>query len=75
MSLLHLLFSVLWLVPVALQIAIASVMLWRGLAGAFPLFLAYTVLVPARDLILLLFPYPATVTHLFSGGAMRWQSC
>jgi hypothetical protein len=58
MSLLHLLFSVLWLVPVALQIAIASVMLWRGLAGAFPLFLAYTVLVPARDLILLLFPYP-----------------
>jgi len=58
MRLPHLLFSVLWLVPVALQIAIALVMLWRGLARAFPLFFSYTVLVPARDLIHLLFPYP-----------------
>jgi hypothetical protein len=58
MRLPHILSSVLWLVPVALQAAIAFAILWRGLFRAFPLFLAYTVLVPARDLILLLFPYP-----------------
>jgi hypothetical protein len=46
--------TVLWLVPVALQAVIAAVMVWRGLVRTFPLFFAYTVLVPSRDVILLL---------------------
>jgi len=49
--------SILWFVPLALQAAIASVMVWRGLVGVFPFFFSYTVLVPARDILLLLSPY------------------
>jgi hypothetical protein len=53
----HLISSVLWLVPIVVQAAIALVMLRRGLTKAFPIFFSYTVLVSARDFTLLLLPY------------------
>ena len=48
--------SVLWFVPLAMQCAIALVMLRRGLVGQFPFFFSYTVLLPARDAILYFLP-------------------
>jgi hypothetical protein len=56
MRLPHLAPTILWFVPLALQAAIALVMVSRGLARVFPVFFAYTVLVPSRDVLLLLFP-------------------
>jgi hypothetical protein len=53
----HLATTVLWLVPLALQCVIAVVMSLRGLARRYPLFFGYTVLLPARDLVLLFLPY------------------
>lgn len=50
--------SVLWFLPLAMQVAIAIVMLRRGLVGQFPVFFSYTVFLPARDLVLACLPYP-----------------
>jgi hypothetical protein len=61
MSLFHLATDVLWLLPLALQYAIAIVMYFRGLARRFPFFFTYSLLLPARDLILLRLPYPGPV--------------
>ena len=58
MTLASLASSLFWFVPVALQAAIALIMLWRGLIRVFPFFFSYTVLVPTRDIVLLLLPYP-----------------
>lgn len=57
MRFIHLILLVLWLVPMALQAAIAFVMLRRGLSKLLPIFFSYTVLIVARDFILLLLPY------------------
>jgi hypothetical protein len=48
--------SVLWFVPLATQCAVAVVMLRRGLAGQFPFFFGYTVLVSGRDTALYFLP-------------------
>jgi hypothetical protein len=52
-----LLTKILWGVPLVLQVAIAIVILRRKLVGVFPVFFGYTVLVPARDVVLLFLPY------------------
>jgi hypothetical protein len=54
----HLLTSVLWFLPLALQFAIAVSMLYSGLVRQFPFFFSYTVFLPARDLVLMSLPYP-----------------
>jgi hypothetical protein len=51
---------ILWIVPLGLQVAIAVAMLCRKLTGAFPIFFAYTVVVPTRDIILLFLKHPGT---------------
>ena len=56
MRLPHLVSAILWFVPLALQAAIAFVMLWRGLVKVFPVFFSYLALVAARDVLLLLLP-------------------
>lgn len=43
----------LWITPIVIQSIIVIVMVWRRLARVFPVFLAYTALVPARELLLL----------------------
>jgi hypothetical protein len=48
--------SALWFAPLAMQCVIALVMLRRGLVGQFPVFFAYTVLLPVRDSGLYLLP-------------------
>jgi len=50
--------SILWLVPLSLQAVIAVAIFWRRLVRVFPIFFSYTVLVPVRDIILLLLPFP-----------------
>jgi hypothetical protein len=57
MSLPRLISSALWLIPIALQAAIAFVMLRRCLFKAFPIFFSYTAFIVARDFILLLLPF------------------
>lgn len=57
MNFLRLATSTLWFLPVAVQSAIALVMLGRGLVRRFPIFSAYTVLLPARDIVLACLPY------------------
>ena len=42
---------ILWFLPVTLQILIAVLMLRRKLIRAFPMFFAYTVLIPVRDVL------------------------
>jgi hypothetical protein len=59
MSFSHLATPVLWLLPVALQFLIAFIMLRRRLAGQFPVFFIYNLLVPARDIALYFLPYPS----------------
>ena len=54
----HLVTRILWIVPLGLQAAIAVAMLGRRLVGTFPVFFAYTVAVPTRDIILLFLKYP-----------------
>ena len=53
----HLLTSALWFLPLALQLAIAVSMLYRGLARQFPFFFTYNLTLPARDLTLASLPY------------------
>jgi len=65
MSLSRLAPSVLWFVPLVLQVVIAVVMAIRGLAKVFPIFFIYTVLVSSRDAVLLLFPNPANRTYSY----------
>lgn len=65
MSLSQLAPSVLWFVPLVLQVVIAVVMAVRGLAKAFPVFFIYTVLVSSRDAVLLLFPDPTKRTYSY----------
>jgi len=48
--------SILWFVPLAMQCAIAVVMLCRKLVGQFPFFFSYTVLLPSRDVALYFLP-------------------
>jgi hypothetical protein len=57
MNLRHAITEILWLLPLALQTAVIGVILRRRLARAFPVFLTYTVVVVARDLVLLFIPY------------------
>ncbi len=52
----HLVTNVLWLVPLAIQCVIAMAMSLRGLARRYPVFFCYTILLPARDLVLLFLP-------------------
>jgi len=60
----HVLTRTLWVVPLILQLAIAIVMLRRKLAKIFPVFFSYTVLVLARDIVLLFLPYPKNLYSL-----------
>jgi hypothetical protein len=53
----HLATTVLWLVPLAIQGVIAVVMSLRGLTRRYPVFFSYTVLLPARDAVLLFLPH------------------
>jgi multisubunit Na+/H+ antiporter MnhF subunit len=53
--------TVLRLLPVVLQALIGFVMVRRKLAGVFPVFFTYTVLVPAHDVALLFCRYPGAV--------------
>lgn len=48
---------ILWIVPLALQSAIAAVMLWRHLARIFPFFFGYTVIVVFRETLLFFLRY------------------
>ncbi|MGH9503108.1 MAG: hypothetical protein ACRD20_09675 [Terriglobales bacterium] len=57
MRLPHLVTSFLWFLPIALQFAIALVMVRRRLIREFPVFFSYTVLVPTRDFVLARLPY------------------
>src|SRR6266436_8679372 len=57
MRLPHLIPTILWCVPLALQAAIAVVMVLRGLVRIFPFFFAYSVLVSSRDVILFLLQF------------------
>ena len=57
MTISHLATNVLWLLPLALQCVIAVVMSLRGLARRYPFFFSYSVLLPARDVVLLFLPY------------------
>lgn len=43
----------LWVTPIVIQSVIVIIMLWRRLARVFPVFFAYTALVPAREILLL----------------------
>lgn len=43
----------LWITPIVVQSVIVIVMVWRRLARVFPVFFAYTALVPAREVLLL----------------------
>jgi len=56
---LDILTSALWLLPLALQCAIAAVIFRRRLYKIFPLFFVYTSWIPTRDALLFLFPYPS----------------
>jgi hypothetical protein len=58
MNLSHLATVILWVVPLILQPAIAVAMVCRKLNRAFPIFFAYTIVVPARDFVLLFLKYP-----------------
>jgi len=53
----HLATTFLWLAPLVLLCVIAVTIFVRRLAWRYPLFLAYTVLLPTRDAILLFLPY------------------
>jgi hypothetical protein len=53
----HLITMTLWITPLVLQGVIAAVMLWRKLAGVFPLFFGYTALIVAREVALLFIRY------------------
>jgi len=52
-----LLTKALWLVPLVLQVAIATVMLQRKLVRVFPIFFGYTAVVSAREFVLLFLNY------------------
>lgn len=56
----HLVTIILWIFPLGLQVAVAVAMLCHKLVGTFPIFFAYTVLVPTRDIILFFLKYPGT---------------
>ncbi len=55
----HVITMTLWITPIVLQGVIAVVMLSRRLAGIFPLFFSYTVLVLTNAVALLFIRYPA----------------
>jgi hypothetical protein len=71
MSLLRLTTLALWIVPLAMQCVIAVVMLRRRLAGQFPFFFSYTLLLPVRDFTLSFLPNPGDryATVFFWGEA------
>lgn len=54
----------LWYLPLALQISILAVMVWRALVRVFPIFFAYTLVVVLRDLVLLFLPYEKNLYSL-----------
>ena len=62
----------LWIVPLVLQVAIAIVMSRRKLVGVFPIFFGYTVVVSAREFVLLFLKYPGNAYSFvwFSGEAL-----
>ena len=43
----------LWITPIVIQSIIVMVMIWRRQVRVFPVFLAYTALVPTREILLL----------------------
>jgi hypothetical protein len=49
----------LWVVPLALQYAIAVAMLRRRLVRIFPIFFSYTVLIACRETVLFFVRYPS----------------
>jgi len=49
--------SVFWFLPIVLQPLVAFVMLRRRLAGQFPIFFTFNLLVPARDIALYFLPF------------------
>jgi hypothetical protein len=49
----HFITMMLWITPIVIQSVIVMVMLRRRLSKVFPVFFAYTALVPARELFLL----------------------
>jgi hypothetical protein len=61
MSRLPLATTILWIIPLALQYAIAAAMLRRRLVRIFPIFFCYTVWVPARDTALFFIRYPSNL--------------
>ncbi len=64
MSFSQILTRILWILPLALQAAVALVMLRRSLVGVFPIFFSYTVLVLFRETTLLFLPYPGNAYAL-----------
>jgi hypothetical protein len=64
MSISHVATTALWLFPLALQAAIAVVMLRRGLVTIFPIFFSYTVFILSRDITLLFIQYPGDLYAL-----------
>lgn len=64
MSFAHLVTITLWVFPLALQAAIALVMLKRKSVTIFPIFFSYTVLVLSGDTALLFLKYPSNVYTL-----------
>src|ERR1700730_2273459 len=49
----HAITLALWIAPIVVQSIIVVVMLHRKLVGIFPVFFTYSVLVPAREILLL----------------------
>lgn len=43
----------LWITPIVIQSVVVIIMLWRQLVKVFPVFFAYSALVPAREIFLL----------------------
>lgn len=64
MSFAHLVTMTLWVFPLALQAAIALVMLKRKSVANFPIFFSYTVLVLSGDTALLFLKYPSDIYTL-----------
>jgi hypothetical protein len=60
---------VLWITPIVIQSIIVIIMLRRRLAAVFPVFFAYTVLIPARETLLLFIRHrPAMSSRIYWWG-------
>jgi hypothetical protein len=62
----HVIAMALWITPIVVQSIIAIVMLHRKLVEIFPIFFTYSVLIPTRDILLLVvrkYPNPYSGTY------------